>query len=553
MEATKLTHSFSAKEKHDNHLYDNVESRIADEFDVTHLLQDKTLTKKTIYFDKFPAWARKAVKYYIENEILLRNSTPSSANDLTIHLKGAFAYLQKHYDTNTLAEIHEQHFDSYIKHLEDRVRVEGSMKLKTAYSYTVAFMKFLEFVEDEEISSYPYLSKIEPAKIFPYDKPEKFFDGDSLKKHLANTQKNKDERPLSYSHLVEILECISDYNDVLFTNISIIMAHSGLRATEVLHLETDCLEYVTEEEMRISKNNRIPIDDKEELYWLSNYKTIKGKQKNWTIGTPILVGSEVKNAIDTLVEHSRDLLSKYEPMETKISNNICLLLYQGKTKILTYAGYRSKLKRFVSETGVKPFTAHQFRHTYASMLYDSGVPIEFIRKYLNHIHEDMTDGYIKKNKQKTMEKYESFASAKVFAGGGEKKAYELQNKLKEALEHPEFAAMIIEERLELLEILSDSLDMDIHAMDHGMCLIPKNATCPNNFIEINSCFEQNCQQFATTENSIPHFTRLIEYKEGWIEDFEKTGHWSAAERGRKGLEKNINILEKLKKGEYFVK
>ena len=88
--------------------------------------------------------------------------------------------------------------------------------------------------------------------------------------------------------------------------------------------------------------------------------------------------------------------------------------------------------------------------------------------------------------------------------------------------------MAIEERSQLLEMLSDSMDMDIHAMDHGMCLIPKGTTCPNNFIEVNSCFEQNCGQFATTENSIPHFTRMVKYKEGWIKDFENTGHLAAA-------------------------
>lgn len=60
--------------------------------------------------------------------------------------------------------------------------------------------------------------------------------------------------------------------------------------------------------------------------------------------------------------------------------------------------FRGQMKKFCEEHGIEGgdylFQSHDYRHTVATLFYDSGVSMQSVRDYLGHKHEEMTQQYV---------------------------------------------------------------------------------------------------------------------------------------------------------------
>ncbi len=531
--------------KKDNILYANVDDRIPDDYDVSEYSFSKS-KKIVIHFLKIPFGFRSSIKYWAEDEILIKKNSSSTVSAKVSDILRMIKFMFSQYAVSHPEGILDFHYSEYLDWLKEEV-LNSHLELKTAHEYARATANYLKFLQSEEIAPLDFLKKYNISEMFPEKHPERFFSGDALKAHLKRIEEKRSERPLSYPNLIKIMNAVNKNNDVLFKNITIILAHTPLRLGEVLNLTVDCLEPVDDAEIKSAlKSNRsgFAIDfDWSKSYWLSNYEVSKGKKRRKRIGTPILVSETVKKAVDRLIENGK--IARQKKKNKGVSKMLCVGTRQEN--VISQTLYNNKRRSFIKSEGLPSFTAHQFRHTYAKLLYDMGISIDFIKKYLNHTHSDITSGYTYRDKETIARKYGDFANMKTFVGGGEDRAYSLQGKIKEAIAHPEFQAMALEGRSQLLSMITDKSGMDIHIMDHGICFLPKLTQCPHNYTEINSCMEEHCGGFVTTEVSTPFLADLIKNKKNAIADLEREGFAEAAEYNQKKLDKTMNIFEKLKK------
>ena len=70
------------------------------------------------------------------------------------------------------------------------------------------------------------------------------------------------------------------------------------------------------------------------------------------------------------------------------------------------------MKKFCQEQEVEGgeylFQSHDYRHTVATMLYDSGVSLQGVRDYLGHNYEEMTQQYLDYMPMKIAKENEEF-------------------------------------------------------------------------------------------------------------------------------------------------
>ncbi len=501
--------------------------------------------------------SRPFVKLWIQSLIVDYGSAPNTARGIIWSLRTLVDFMYTEFGIKAVVDIKERHFRDFIRYLKNRVSMieeEDSLGMETAFKLGLEAKRFLSFLEDEEVAYFGFLQKINIPKILPNDKPKFYFSGEALAQYAAEAKERK-RKPIPYPDLIMILDSQDQWNDIYTESLITILSHTGLRVKEGLNLEIDAINPVADMEAKAASDKlKIKggiLPDWSNFYWLDNYKVSKPKQRGWKQGTPILVSQKVKDAIDRLTKHSkkaRDAL-KGSGNEKKLFAHFN---EQNKMKpgLLSDATIRYRLSRLSEKFSFPHFTPHQLRHTFAKLLHDSGIPLEYIRKYLNHIHSDMTSGYIERSEKANMEKYEEFSKMTTFAGGGKVRAEELRDRMVEAFSNTDFKAMTAETATQILEMIMDQEDMWISIMDHGICFMPKGTKCPNDYTEINSCLEENCGQFATTEGSIPHLTDLINYREQAIADLERMGFEEAACYNQKKLDKSINILKELKGGQF---
>src|SRR5699024_11052183 len=88
----------------------------------------------------------------------------------------------------------------------------------------------------------------------------------------------------------------------------------------------------------------------------------------------------------------RDILSKWKELqyqENIIANRVIKeeeqFIFNNKDNKHYHTGSASRwLKELIKKYDLKPITLHQFRHTHASLLYESGMDIKNIQNRLGH-------------------------------------------------------------------------------------------------------------------------------------------------------------------------
>lgn len=148
------------------------------------------------------------------------------------------------------------------------------------------------------------------------------------------------------------------------------------------------------------------------------------------------------------------------------------------------SAYNGSLGAWVASAGITDLlgrpvriTSHQWRHTYATSLVNSGVPLEHVRHLLDHVTMDMTQHYARLHDDTVRRAWES--------------ARRLGESVSDAAE------------LEYVEA-DDPLLADAQwanrartALPNGQCGLPRQQTCPHS----NKCL--SCPVFVTTAEDLP--------------------------------------------------
>ena len=191
----------------------------------------------------------------------------------------------------------------------------------------------------------------------------------------------------------------------------LILSQTGLRISECLDLEIDSIKSIT-------------LSNGESAYYL-RYKTWKREKKNnvYSFETTY-VNSLTKKGYDILESIYRDKRSKYNtkhlflgtdnhkqfPLSASQFRSIQTKLYVHLNNYFptvnlpegTYEGITNKPLRKQDEFVAMPDT-HQYRVHVCTELYNKGVPLQYIEKFMAHLSNEMAGYYVRPNKQNPQE------------------------------------------------------------------------------------------------------------------------------------------------------
>lgn len=271
-------------------------------------------------------------------------------------------------------------------------------------------------------------------------------------------------------------------------------AFTGLRISEILTLEKDC------------------VERDGDVYWLS-YTSSK-TQREPTI-KKIIIPELLYNELNTLIEITNDYRDILKTQNDSYSNAIINKIYIN----MSNSGYRpvgvakatgwtgGAIKRFIKRNNITyknqsmieklyPLHSHQFRHSFAKRLINDGVPLRIIKMHYSHVSIDMTLHYIT-IKQETLEKdyIETYVKSENIVTNGEI--------------GDDFKALI--EQVKTKKDMEDVLSMvgkrfGINPLPMGMCLLDfKKGHCTHTGTD--GCHFSGCGDFVTNDSFLPVFEK----------------------------------------------
>lgn len=203
-----------------------------------------------------------------------------------------------------------------------------------------------------------------------------------------------------------------------------------------------------------------------------------------------------------------------------------------KPEIMKQEAFSNWLKRLAKEADIKDssgqrwnFEAHQFRHTVATRMINSGVPQHIVQRYLGHETPTMTQVYVHIFDETLREQIEKFHESKVVNFQGETIKFDKT-------------------------ILSASEDLNwfkanvqARALEHGYCNRPKQlGNC--DIAGFDGCYD--CPHWRTNKNYLPLLKDTLKRTNQIIEKAQMSG-WELQVKKNKpikhNLEKVIQSLE----------
>lgn len=351
-------------------------------------------------------------KFYIKkvvlNQFVIEKNKPGTVSGDYSHIKAFILYLQKRnvYDYNMInSSIIKDFFGIEKRKLTERTKLYYKVSLKL-------FFKELEY----------YNKELDCSQIF------EILEDTNISKKNAEIEANKTPQIPDKMFDKMMSLAIKDINnptvskkDKLIASCIIMFGEVGMRIEEFQKLE-------------VNKINSLQIDNSKAVYYLEfkTFKTIRNKsvESKWT---ETYLSDKAKLAYDTMVSISKDIRAVNEsnyiyncsdrnsPSSKLFSQTmirahirrfiithydsfnfdqmpqddiICLSIQELSDKNLYILGNDLKHWNGKSVYYVHP---HQFRVTVCTRLYNNNVPLEFIKKHMNHLDEDMTQHYIREN------------------------------------------------------------------------------------------------------------------------------------------------------------
>jgi len=426
--------------------------------------------------------------------------------------------------TNYLLKLQE-HVKNKVKNKTNEV-IGKEITMQTARQDAFSLIRFVIFMKHFS-NVHNWASNLDISTILP-TKISNYFSKKELqiyKNELVSLLNDNATISIPWSTLYDIMKFVRALPPSHIKTAIIIMTETGLRVSEVRTLTVDCLEPVNESEKisvvkyfeRLGKEAPIPLDYSSS-YWLK-YHVVKGKNGKLIEGTPILVGQTVKKAIDELIKITTELRIE--------SGSNMLFLNRNSKGIAVRSSAALRLDRDKLVTKGMPFLQfHQLRATFATILYRLGVNIGMIEKYMNHMHSDVTNGYINSQRSESILLSNKVLEQKI-GGINENQSFQkFAETYLSLIESAEFAGLSHSSQLRLYERLLKKHDIKLSSGDHGTCVLPADKGCPNGYEGVNPCHTEECKSFKpdTDESSEEFFILSLaraQSKEHELENFAK--------------------------------
>ncbi|MEK5071792.1 tyrosine-type recombinase/integrase [Sporosarcina sp. FSL K6-1508] len=499
------------------HLTDTREEWEKDRWDVRNLNQkygveySKSSTKYIIDFEKIEhQFIREHVKKYIRQRLLSKNNFSwSSAQNYMKHIEQFITFILSLETTwNDLTQLKRSHVEKYIQWLHEYAKHKLKQKNANPEAYISMSLVFIQkFLDDIQRYQYEIAPK-KPVKllIFPEDKPK---------------QKKKSIDQINY---------IPDYVlEKLFTHINAlhsdvqpvvwVVFKTGLRISDVLQLTHDCL-------VQLNGKYYIETDIK----------------KTYVVGHRVPIDDELANILAVLIEKSIQNSNDDNNPEKYI-----FVRYYGSRKGKPYSqnwiqlqlNLLARNKEIKDENGnVFHFKTHQFRHTYAVKLLNSGADILTVQELLAHASPEMTMRYAKLLDNTKRKAFEAAIKQGVFS-------FDLNGEVQEIRPNEDIPSDILETLWQ---------DQKLNAIDnpYGTCHARINGNCP--YAAEPPCLTCNggspCKDLGIgfSELDLQKYELLIKTTTKTIETLEQRGRNDIAEKNIRNLERYEKILNTIKEG-----
>ncbi|MEB6549682.1 tyrosine-type recombinase/integrase [Heyndrickxia sporothermodurans] len=449
---------------------------------------------------------REVTKRYFKKRLLSNDLSWGSArnymNDIPGFLDFIFS-LESHWDD--LTKLSRHHIEKYLDLLNNTIKqnyriVNGRHHIIKAVTHIKVYLQGLQ-----EIA--PDLAPERDIRvlIFPEDKPK---------------YKRRSDR-INYipdSVLEQLFENINFLHEEVQPIIWIAFK-TGLRVSDAL---------------RLNHNSLVKLNSK--------YQIVTDISKTNVSDHSIPIDDDLANILAVLIDKSKKLST-----EENNPNNYIFFRHRGVRKGRPYSnGWVSeelnklaKERKIVDENGkIYHFRIHQFRHTYAVKMLNSGADILTVQELLAHASPEMTVRYAKLLDGTKRKVFEEAMKQGLFS-------FDYNGEMKQITPDEEVPS-------DLLEMLWR--DHKLNAIDnpYGSCHARINGNCP--YSEEPPCLTCNggspCKDLAIgfSELDKQKYELLIKTATKTIYILESRGRSKIAEKNKKNLERYQNILNTIQDG-----
>lgn len=448
-------------------------------------------------FDFLPnAWFTNTIKKITKETIIIGKLKTSTLHRYNYSLKKFFTFIQTHnIELDTFKNLTFEIIERYVHYLLINVKNPATRSLAiTSLKHHVKHGQLFEWDE------FP------GSEVFDGTEFRTLQTEDTLKSMLIDDYTMKSIDAALIQMKTTLKPNITHLNDVAIWSLVTVIRHTGIRLTEALNLNKDCIRR-----------------DLMKKYLL---EVVSSKNESERF---IPVAKEVSVAISLLTQVTEKLREDFN------SDKIFYWYHPNKKKhvpLTQYTARQGLKKKFISkfriteENGkLASFTYHQFRHQIGTDLLNKGLTIFEVMQYLGHDSLHSTRLYARVRNDRIKQEYKKVG----FIGIIEKKTSDIKNEQGEKLD----------EDKRLMAQLPD-----------GICAKPINKKVIN-CKKPNACLF--CPKFITTPEFIDthkdHLERIKRDKERYLAE-DLMGSDYLLNETEKALEEIVSSLEAIQeKGE----
>lgn len=508
----------------------------------------------TIHFKDFEADFRPYVIAYTLDRLWIGSTSVNTISAELRHLHEFLSLLPLVNHNKNMKSTYIEYTTGLFQEVKNKIvdTKEKNLSVGTARTKAISTLRFIRFLSNysnaHTWSLRADISKSLPLELYKYLEAREI---ETFKAELFELENRQTNPAIGWATLYDIMSFLQSRATCYAKTAITIGVEAGLRISEIRELRRDCLEPVSKSEVRTATRHlqkfadSAPINlDYSESYWLK-YHVVKGNGLEIAEGAPILVGKAVSDAI-------KDILEMTQELHERSGSNMLFLNERsgGSIGVRSYTAFLNDRNELVSQ-GMPYIRYHQLRSTFSSILHRLGVPIEVIKKYMNHVTSEVTAGYIDSDRSEKRRIYNKVVDNEI-AGLSDNKSYQdMRAELLSVIESPEFSGMSDGSRIRFFERLQKRYSIKLKIEDHGTCVLPDDKSCPEGFDDVLPCHNNGCQSFRPDTEEKSFFIALLEGKidqKSAYKDFTKE-HGSTCintpglDQGIKSLSEIIAIIE----------
>lgn len=487
-----------------------------DKWDMRNLYKDYGIAyneSKANYYIHFSSIKnsnlKEGCKQYIKQRLLSGHNFSTSAAQLYTRYFPGFINLitTLEPDWNDFQQLTRNHILQYIEYLNSYTKNFTHKKANPEKYKKEALNCLSKFLRDSQMYEYDFAPKKSVSTlIYPEDKP---------------TEKKKPYDQVDYIPEFVLEQLFNNINE-LHPNvqpITWIAFKTGLRISDTLGLTHDCL---------------VKLNDK--------YQIVTDIEKTYVKGHSIPIDEHLANIIAVLIDKSKQMSN-----DDNNPKRYIFVRYVGARKGKPYYQHwvaeqlniLARKVNIVDENGnIFHFTNHQFRHTYAIKMLNSGTDILTVQELLAHASPEMTMRYARLLDGTKREAFENAINQGVFS-------FDLDGTMYNAKETDD----VPEDVLEWLW-----RDHKLTAIDnpYGSCRARLNGNCP--YAEEPPCLTCNggspCKDLAVglSDMDVAKYDIHIESAKRMISIAKEYGREEIAIKNEKNLDRLLNIYNTIKSG-----